>query len=878
MSSDEVNQAIAAGTANRTVVEWLRQRGSTLIVFGLFIAGVVVLYRTLHAVDVHQVRLQLQAMPWRQIGLAALCTVGGYLALIGYDWSALRYIKRRLPMPLVAFTSFIGYALSNTIGVSWLSGGAVRYRIYSKVGLSGAEVALITAFCTLGFGIGEVLVGGGALVLQPDLFARYVGWPADWVRWGGALLLSVFLFTLLLRSRYSGLLQWRGQAFRLPESSTLVGQIGFSVLDIGFAGATLFLLLPDSALGFPAFLAIFAIALVIGVLSHVPGGVGVFEAVMLNALAPFMPLEQVTAGLFAYRLIYYLAPFLLGILLLIVGEAFLLVRRQAGELSGALNETLRITTGVLGIAAPFALSGITFIAGVLLLLGSSVPVSPATLALLEDLFPVEIVEISHWFGGLFGAMLIVVSYALWQRIRAALWLAAGLLSVGALISLIQTLDYDRAVIMILGLALIFVSRDRFFRRSRLLSGLTDIRWLLVTVAAMVCFTGLLFFSFKQTPYQHELWWQFAINEQAPRGMRTAVIAGTTFMLIYLLVAIRAPRYRPVPPSQADLERAVSVIDSQNSPDANFALTGDKALMFSDSKQAFVMFDVRGTSWVAMGDPVGKDEQEIVDLIWEFKAQASREQGHAAFYQIHRATMHHYIDANFALLKLGEEALVDLSDFALEGAKRAKLRHAHNRAKREGLTFELLSPPHNASLLDQLQAISDEWLSDKGVREKGFSLGFFDRDYLGRCPIAVVRQNGQLSAFANVLITATRHTATIDLMRHRNSADNSTMDYLFIELMLALKAQRYAWFSLGMAPLSGLTERASAPLWDRFGMLVYKRGKRFYNFEGLRKFKEKFDPVWEPRYLATDRRGVSPYLALADIGALTSGGFSGMFRK
>jgi phosphatidylglycerol lysyltransferase len=280
----------------------------------------------------------------------------------------------------------------------------------------------------------------------------------------------------------------------------------------------------------------------------------------------------------------------------------------------------------------------------------------------------------------------------------------------------------------------------------------------------------------------------------------------------------------------------------------------------------------------MGDPVGLDESEVVDLIWDFKGQASLNQGQVVFYQVCRETMHHYIDANFSLLKLGEEALVPLSDFALQGHRRAKLRHSHNQAVREGLTFELQSPPHAEILLDELQGISDEWLAQKGVREKGFSLGFFNRDYLNLCPLALVYRNDQLSAFANVLTTGTRHTATIDLMRHRNDMSNATMDYLFIELMLALKAEGYTWFSLGMAPLSGLTERASAPLWDRFGMIIYKRGKRFYNFEGLRRFKGKFDPVWEPRYLATAKKGISPYLALADIGALTGGGIAGMFRK
>lgn len=860
------------------VLRWLRRYGSNLLMFCLFVAGILVLYRTLHKVDIHQVRLQVHALSWHQITLAALCTVGGYLALVGYDWSALRYIRRRLPFPLIAFTSFIGYALSNTIGVSWLSGGAVRYRIYSRVGLSPTEIALITGFCTLGFGIGEVLVGGGALLVQPDLFASYFGWPPAWVRWTGGLLLAAFFGTVVLRSRHSGTLKWRQHAFRLPETSVLAGQMGFSVLDIGFAGATLYVLLPNSQLGLAAFLAIFAIALVIGVLSHVPGGIGVFEAVMLNALAPFMPLEQITAALVVYRLVYYLAPFLLGILLLTGGEVYVASQRRMRLVPEQAREVLQGMAATLGAAAPFALSGLTFVAGALLLLGSSIPVDLATLETLEEFFPVEIIELSHWFGGIFGAMLIVVSYALWKRINAAVWAAAILLIAGAVISLVQTLDYDRTFVMLIGLGLLYSTRSHFYRRSRLLADLHDLRWLLLTLAAMAAFSTLLFFSFKETPYQHTLWWQFAAGDQGPRGMRTAVLASTTFVFMYLWAAIQAPRYRPSLPGAADLETASHIIARQDNPDANFAMTGDKALMFSENGQAFVMFGVRGNTWASMGDPVALDEQEAVDLIWKFKAQASRNQDHAVFYQVKKNMMHHYIDADFSLLKLGEEALVPLSDFGMEGRRRAKLRQSRNRAIRQGLQFELIHPPFSEGLLDELQSISNQWLAEKGAREKGFSLGFFDRGYLNQNPLALVYEAGRISAFANVLVTETRQIATIDLMRHLPMADNSTMDFLFIELMLNLQSEGYTWFSLGMAPLSGLVDRNAAPLWDRFGMLVYKRGKRFYNFEGLRRFKEKFDPVWEPRYLATARRGISPYLALADIGALTSGGFSGMFRK
>lgn len=744
---------------------WLRRHGSNLVMLGLFAVGIVVLYRLLHQIDIHQVRLQIHALAWSQIGLAALSTVAGYLALVGYGWSALRYIRKQLPLPLVAFTSFVGYALSNTIGASWLSGGAVRYRIYSRVGLSATEIALVVAFTTLGFGIGEVLVGGAALVVQPEVFAGYFGWSPDWVRWGGGALLLLFVATLILRSRHEGSISWRKHKFRLPDTSILAVQMGFSMLDIVFAGTTLFLLLPDSTLGIAGFLAIFAVALVIGVLSHVPGGIGVFEAVMLTALTSFLPAEQVTAALVVYRLVYYLVPFLLGTVLLIAAELFVGIKSRQ-PLPEPVRERYQALAGALGGAAPFALGGMAFLAGTLLLLGSSIPVAPATLDALDELFPVEIVELSHWFGGFFGAMLMLVSTALWKRINAAVWVTAGLLVVGALVSLVQTLDYDRAIVMLLGLGLLYATRGHFNRKSRLFVELRDVRWMLLTVAAMSAFVALLFFSFKHTPYQHDLWWQFAAADQAPRGMRTAVIAGATFVFFYLWAGLQAPRYRPALPGAGELETAKQVIAGQDNPDANFALTGDKALLFSCDKHAFVMFGVHGNNWVSMGDPVAMNEQDAVDLIWEFKCHAERNQDHAIFYQIRKDMMHHYIEADFTLLKLGEEALVPLADFSLEGSHRAKLRQARNRAAREELRFELVQPPHADTLMDELQAISDAWLAEKGVREKGFSLGFLDRGYLNQCPMVLIHEADQVSAFANVLVTGTRQVATIDLMRHR----------------------------------------------------------------------------------------------------------------
>ena len=181
------------------------------------------------------------------------------------------------------------------------------------------------------------------------------------------------------------------------------------------------------------------------------------------------------------------------------------------------------------------------------------------------------------------------------------------------------------------------------------------------------------------------------------------------------------------------------------------------------------------------------------------------------------------------------------------------------------------------LLPRLREISDEWLGDKNTREKRFSLGSFEPDYLSRTPIAVVRHEDRIVAFANLWAPDPREELSVDLMRYATDAPSGVMDFLFIEILLWGRAQGYQWCDLGMAPLAGLERHRLAPLWSRMGALVFAHGEQFYNFQGLRSFKDKFDPVWEPRYLAVPG-GLALARVLTDVAGLISGGVTGIVIK
>ena len=170
-----------------------------------------------------------------------------------------------------------------------------------------------------------------------------------------------------------------------------------------------------------------------------------------------------------------------------------------------------------------------------------------------------------------------------------------------------------------------------------------------------------------------------------------------------------------------------------------------------------------------------------------------------------------------------------------------------------------------------------WWAHHSGGEKAFSMGGFEPRYVAEFPIAVVRVAGRIVAFATLWPTAHKAAFSMDLMRYADDAPKNVMDYLFVELLQWGRDEGYGAFEFGMAPLAGLNDRPLAPIMSRVGRLLYERGEDIYNFQGVRRYKDKYDPVWQPRYIAAPHKWSIPFL-LADIGLLSSGGVSGLTKR
>ena len=834
----------------------------------LFALAVWLLERELREFHYADVMAHLAEIPASRLLLAIALTAASYLCLTGYDVLALREARVRLPYRRVGLASFVAYVFSHNLGLSFLSGSAVRYRMYTSWGVSPGDLARVIGFNAVTFWLGFLAVGGLALALQP------IALPPAWhaavatTRPLGALLLAALAVWCVAGLRGT-VLRVRGFEQRIPGPATTALQIALSSLDWMLAGAVLYALLPSApGLSFATLLGVYLLAQVAGLVSHVPAGLGVFETALVVLLSPWLPGDAVLASALAYRITYYLIP--------LAAAAALFAGFEALQRRGALRAARGLLAQWAPELVPRVMAVATFAAGALLLVSGATPAAPGRMEAIDRVLPLPLVELSHLTASLLGVVLVLLARAIQQRVDAAYSLALAVLLAGAVAELAKGLDWEEASVL-LAMALALAPCRRFFyRKSSLLTQPFTPAWT-AAIAMLLLGTGyIVLLAYRQVEYQHELWWQFELEGHAPRSLRA--LAGAAVLLgVYALARLLRPASpAPAPPTAAELERAAAIVADSPCADAHLALVGDKQLLFHPAGAGFVMYGVRRRSFIAMGDPVGPPEVRR-ELAWQFRELADRHGAQTAFYEVQTQDLPVYLDLGLSPRRLGEEARVPLEGFSLEGSARKGLRNTSRRVEREGCRFELAPRERVAELLPALRAISDDWLASKQTREKRFSLGFFDAAYLARTPIALVWRGDALVAFANVWASGAKEELSIDLMRHARDVPGGAMEYLFTQLMLWGHEQGYRWFSLGMAPLSGFERHRLAPLWNRLGALLFRHGENFYNFQGLRAFKEKFDPVWEPRYLAAPG-GLASALVLADAAALISGGVTGVVAR
>lgn len=822
----------------------------------LFLAFIA-LHDLTKQVRFRQLRHALAALePW-QLGAALALTACSYLTLTVYDVLALRLLGRPLPWRTAALASFTSYALSHNLGLSLITGGSARLRVYGAAGVSPADVARIIALASLSFWMGLIVVAAFALIAHsvpldmPDLTVSVTA-----QRIAGGLVIAAAATGILLVARGGRFVRLWGWELPLPGPGQALAQIGAAVVDLAAASAALFVLIPQAGLHlYPLFLLGFALACIVSMVSHVPGGLGVFEAVLAAVLPG--PAPALLAALIVYRVVYYLIPLAIGAALLAVHE---------GQRSkGPIMRTLAGANAVAGAVTPVFISLLVFLGGVVLIVSGSLPALPHRLRILHRVEPLPFIEVSHFSASLIGTALLLLAPGLYRRLDGAFLIARALLIAGALFSLGKGLDFEEAGILLLLAGLLQWTRGAFYRRTALTSEPISPRWIAMIALALGLSLWIGHFAYKHVELSSDLWWRFAVRADAARFLR-ATLGAAVLVAGWALWRLLAPGKVESASESLPAEVEATAMAAARRSEAMLAFTGDKRFLVSRAGDAFLMYQVRGRSWIVMGDPIGPYET-WPELLWGLRARADAAQGHLLLYQITPDLLPLAIEMGLQIVKYGEEAQVDLTAFSLEGGEMRRLRQCVRRAEREGARFQIVPAAAMPAIWAELKSISDEWLAAKQQSEKGFSLGRFDWAYLSRFDFAVVHDaEGRIAAFANIWATPDGSELSVDLMRCREPLPYGAMDLLFTNLMLWGKAQGYRRFSLGLAPLAGIEARRLSPAWAKGASFLFRHGERLYGFEGLRAYKDKFGPAWTPRYIAGPR-GFALIRSLINLQAL-----------
>jgi phosphatidylglycerol lysyltransferase len=524
------------------------------------------------------------------------------------------------------------------------------------------------------------------------------------------------------------------------------------------------------------------------------------------------------------------------------------------------------------VVVPRLLALATFVAGAILLFSGAVPTPRHRLGTLQEHVPLAVVELSSYLARAAGAGLIILARGIQRRLDAAYHLTALLLLGGVVFSLGGALDIEQAISLSVMLAALLASRRYFTRHASLFEERFTRGWLIAIGIVVVSTVVLAWVWYRDIGLSSEHFFQFGHDADAPRSLR-ALTAAAGVLVVWGLARLVRPARAEIPlASPEELEDAAEIVATSRRASAHLALLGDKSFLFDASGRAFIMYRVVGQSWIALGDPVG-DPACAAALVEQFTEMAHAAGGWPAFYRTGPAFLPLYLEFGLSVVKLGEVARVPLAGWTLDMPERRTLRRTHRKLVRDGLTFEMIAPDRLSPIVAELRDISDDWLVAKQAREKGFSLGRFDERFLARGPVGIARFNGKLVAFASVWASAEHAEAEVDVMRYSAAAPPAVMRYLLVELCFWAQREGYEMFNLGMVPLAGIRRSAVAPMWHQVTSLFKRAGERYYNFEGLRDFKQWFYPDWEPSYLVSVGGTKRPIL-IANIASLISGRSSG----
>ena len=818
----------------KKIVETLKKYGEPLFILSVFILVVVEFKSLSKEISYDKVVATLGGIPFLNVMLMLIVGIVAVLPMLNYDVVFNRLLGNDLKKRTIYETSYTVNTMNNLIGFGGLINMGLRHYFYGrkKDKMEMVKVVVETYFYYL-IGI-SVLSFFGLLYIylnRDSTAAIYTPWLV------GGLLYSpaVLLFSNRKKDDKKRVPHWAQLQLTMTSVLEWLGAIG-TFLIIGRAMGQSFHVAE-------VFTVVVATNL-IGMVSLMPGGLGSFDLMTLVGLGNLgIGYENALAWLLLYRLFYYVVPFIIGLYFFI---------KHFGCSFNEEND---------GVPAEFAksiahdlCSLMMYLFGIFMILSATIPDKVSTIKLLAKLNPIHANILYQSPSILLGLVFIFLGRIHVERQVKAMGPTLLFLALTFVYAVMTGFGLVTYIYLILLTALTIASRRDLYRKQFIYRkeslfmdfgiALLFITMYLLSIANKTKGMGLLHRAreFIVLPFEQN-WLRISLM---------LIVIACVLWAIYRYAAGEGETVG----EEADMTRVEGLLRSYGGDmDAGLVFLGDKDLYWYQVEgEDMCALQLRTTAdrVIVMGEPMGNPAY-VDDCVKQFIRDVGVLGYEAVFYEVSRELIMKLHDYGFHFMKFGETAVVDLEEFTLEGKSKKAFRNVLNRFAKEGMHFDVLEPPFDAEFFADLKRISDTWLAGRG--ERGFSMGYFDEDYLNRAPVAVVKDGeGEVVAFANLMPVYKEGWATIDLMRYDpDNAPPGTMDFIFLNLFSYFKEKGQIAFDLGMAPLANVGINEHSFLQEKLAYFVYKFGSSLYSFEGLRSFKMKYAAHWEPKYTGYSHR-------------------------
>lgn len=775
------------------------------------------------------------------VGLIAVST------MFFYDYILIRALKLKVSVWKIFRVSWIANSFNGVLGFRGLAGASLRAVLFREHTKDSPQLIRSIAWMAPSLMSGLSLL---SLLVIVDVFpARSILHSEKWL-WIPVVGVFAFLPAYILFSKF------KGRETNSAKVTTMYTLVSF--IEWFSAGITSYVIIHLTGIDvpFPAAIGTFVLAAVAGLISLVPGGLGSFDLVYIIGITSYgIDKGTVLSALLLYRLCYYLIPFGIGLIMAAFEMAGVVMKnieenrvvRQTMEAGGVLWTFQRSILSKLGY---WSLSVLIFFGGVLTILYMVMPIDEDLDLFIRSFSPGWFTVLSDAITLGCGIALILSARGIYRRTKRAYNMSIQALAGAAFFSVAASFTFNLAVVLVLIGIVLFLLRNKFNRQRSVMTIPSLIGYLLLLILLEYVYYNLaiIFTWLAEDPeLESELTDVVFMPVQQINWM---VAISALFVIVFfafsLLLFERKQHGIPGEPSddgklEAFLEKHGGHVLS------HLGYLGDKQFYFSKDGKTLLQFARVGKRLIVLGDPSGEPES-FPGILEDFLEDADRLGYIVVFYQIENDYMYLYHDLGYRFFKLGEEAIIDLSSFTISGKKRAGLRALKNRFDREGYTFELVTPPFDDEWFRELKQVSDAFIGKR--KEKGYSLGYFDRHYLEKAPIAILRDSaGKMMAFMSLMPVYREGYLSVDLMRYYPDSPSGIMDAMFIHLFEWAKEKGYRFFNMGMAPLSNVGQSQEAFFSERVAAAIFNNVNYTYSFSGLRRFKDKYSPKWEGKYLA-----------------------------